>query len=161
MLAPSTSFVPLVTTEFRIGRRAEILFSCWQLVFDAPVAKFYTLLLSFSFLITTLHIITLLLILSLVYFSQLSVLSNFPNTQAGRNTVRKFILSFGCMPHSPNGVAPCDLLLLVWALGAGYEAWVAFSAPVIVVIAWIYDSMELSSSLAKLNASPTFNITVN
>ena len=108
-----------------------------------------------------LHIFTLLLILSLVYFSLLSVLSNFPNTQAGRNTVREFILSFGCMPHSPNGVAPCDLLLLVWALGAGYEAWVAFSAPVIVVIAWIYDSMELSSSLAKLNASATFNITVN
>ena len=166
MLAPATSSVPLATTELRIGRRAEILFSCWQLVFDAPVAKFYTLLLSFSFLITTPHIYTLLLFLTSVYLSELrvtllSVISNFPNIQAGRNTVREFILSFGCMPHSPNGVAPCDLLLLVWALGAGYEAWVAFSAPVIVVIAWIYDSMELSSSLAKLNASATFNITVN
>ena len=161
VLAPATSSVPLATTELRIGRRAEILFSCWQLVFDAPVAKFYTLLLSFSFLIATLHIITFLLILSLVYFSQLRVKSNFPNTQAGRNTVWEFILSFGCISHSPNGVASCDPLLLVWALGAGYEAWVAFSAPVIVVIAWIYDSMELSSSLAKLNASATFNITVN
>ena len=78
VLAPATSSVPLATTELRIGRRAEILFSCWQLVFDAPVAKFYTLLLSFSFLITTLHIITFLLILSLVYFSQLRVKTNFP-----------------------------------------------------------------------------------
>ena len=79
VLAPATSSVPLATTELRIGRRAEILFSCWQLVFDAPVAKFYTLLLSFSFLIATLHIITFLLILSLVYFSQLRVKSNFPS----------------------------------------------------------------------------------
>ena len=44
VLAPSTSSVPLATTEFRIGRRAEILHLCWQLVFDAPVAEFPTLL---------------------------------------------------------------------------------------------------------------------
>ena len=123
VLAPATSSVPLATTELRIGRRAEILFSCWQLVFDAPVAKFYTLLLSFSFLIATPHIYTLLF-LSSVYLSELrvkllSVISNFPNTQAGRNTVREFILSFGCMPHSPNNVAVCDPLLLVWAPGCG------------------------------------------
>ena len=28
VLAPATSSVPLATTELRIGRRAEILFSC-------------------------------------------------------------------------------------------------------------------------------------
>ena len=83
VLAPATSSVPLATTELRIGRRAEILFSCWQLVFDAPVAKFYTLLLSFSFLITTLHIITLLLILSLVYFSQGAASDGYAGENSG------------------------------------------------------------------------------
>ena len=53
VLAPFTSFVPLVTTEFRIGRRAEILSLRWQLVFDAPVAKFHTLLHTFTFLISS------------------------------------------------------------------------------------------------------------
>ena len=48
VLAPSTSSVPLATTEFRIGRRAEILHLCWQLVFDAPVAEFPTLLFTFT-----------------------------------------------------------------------------------------------------------------
>jgi len=75
VLAPATSSVPLATTELRIGRRAEILFSCWQLVFDAPVAKFYTLLLSFSFLIATLHI--LYTIFTLLLYFHLSCISPF------------------------------------------------------------------------------------
>ena len=114
------------------------------------------------------HFIYIYLITIFVFYIFLPALcntaswkSNVPNTQAGRNTVWEFILSFGYMPHSPNGVASCDPLLLVWALGAGYEAWVALSAPVIIVIAWIYDSMEISSSLAQLNAFANSNITVN
>ena len=54
VLAPCTSSVPLVTTNFRIGCRAEILLLCWQLVLDTPVAYFHTLLHSFISLISPL-----------------------------------------------------------------------------------------------------------
>ena len=71
VLAPSTSSVPLATTEFRIGRRAEILHLCWQLVFDAPVAEFPTLLFTLThthYFVYKLHLQTIFTLLGIHTF---------------------------------------------------------------------------------------------